>query len=74
MTADALTSGRDGPPIHPDTLLQHFGLDLATAVIAKFDAVSIREGFPERLAGARVDFAPAGPHRDAVRSAAETTR
>lgn len=35
--------------IYLDLLAQHYGIDLAEAVVAKFNAVSVREGFPERL-------------------------
>lgn len=35
--------------IYLDLLAQHYGIDLAAAVVAKFNAVSVREGFPERL-------------------------
>jgi len=36
--------------IYLDLLAAHYGLDLEAAVERKFDAVSVREGFPERLA------------------------
>jgi NTP pyrophosphatase (non-canonical NTP hydrolase) len=32
-----------------DLLAQHYGLSLADCVVATFNRVSIREGFPERL-------------------------
>lgn len=32
-----------------DLLAQHYGLDLADCVVATFNRVSVREGFPERL-------------------------
>lgn len=35
--------------IYLDLLADHYGIDLAAAVAAKFNAVSDREGFPERL-------------------------
>lgn len=35
--------------IYLDLLAQHYGLDLAGHVVAKFNIVSEREGFPERL-------------------------
>lgn len=35
--------------IYADLVAAHYGIDLASAVIAKFNAVSEREGFPERL-------------------------
>lgn len=35
--------------IYLDLLAAHQGIDLAAAVVSKFDAVSEREGFPERL-------------------------
>jgi NTP pyrophosphatase (non-canonical NTP hydrolase) len=35
--------------IYLDLLAQHYGLDVADIVPAKFNAVSVREGFPERL-------------------------
>ena len=35
--------------IYLDLLAQHYGIDLGPVVIAKFNAVSVREGFPERL-------------------------
>lgn len=35
--------------IYLDLLADHYGIDLSAAVSAKFNAVSIREGFPERL-------------------------
>lgn len=35
--------------IYADLLATFYGIDLATHVVAKFNAVSVREGFPERL-------------------------
>lgn len=35
--------------IYADLLATFYGIDLPAAVIAKFNAVSIRQGFPERL-------------------------
>lgn len=35
--------------IYADLLAQFYGLDLASCVARKFNAVSAREGFPERL-------------------------
>ena len=35
--------------IYADLLAQFYGLDLAECVARKFNAVSVREGFPERL-------------------------
>ena len=35
--------------IYADLLAQHYGINLGAAVVWKFDAVSEREGFPERL-------------------------
>ncbi len=32
-----------------DLLAQHYGLDLGDCVVATFNRVSVREGFPERL-------------------------
>jgi NTP pyrophosphatase (non-canonical NTP hydrolase) len=37
--------------IYLDLLAQHYGIDLPAAIVAKFNAVSVREGFPERLGG-----------------------
>lgn len=36
--------------IYADLLAQYYGLDLAACIRRKFNAVSEREGFPERLA------------------------
>lgn len=35
--------------IYADLLADYYGIDLGAAVVAKFNAVSEREGFPERL-------------------------
>jgi NTP pyrophosphatase (non-canonical NTP hydrolase) len=35
--------------IYADLLAHHYGIDLQAAVVAKFNFVSEREGFPERL-------------------------
>lgn len=35
-----------------DLLAQHYGLELARCVVDTFNRVSVREGFPERLAAA----------------------
>jgi NTP pyrophosphatase (non-canonical NTP hydrolase) len=35
--------------IYADLLAQHYGIDLADAIARKFNAVSLREGYPERL-------------------------
>lgn len=35
--------------IYLDLLAAHYGIDLSAAVVAKFNLVSEREGFPERL-------------------------
>lgn len=35
--------------LYLDLLAQHYGIDLPKAVVDKFNAVSIREGFPDRL-------------------------
>ena len=35
--------------IYADLLAAHYGIDLARAVIDKFNAVSAREGFPQRI-------------------------
>lgn len=34
-----------------DLLAAHYGIDLGAAVVGKFNRVSIRQGFPERLSG-----------------------
>ena len=33
-----------------DLLANYYGIDLGAAIVRKFNAVSVREGFPERLA------------------------
>jgi NTP pyrophosphatase (non-canonical NTP hydrolase) len=38
--------------IYADLLAAHYGIDLAAAVVRKFNAVSEREGFPQKLGGA----------------------
>lgn len=38
---------------YADLLAAYYGIDLAAAVIAKFDHVSEAQGFPERLGGCR---------------------
>ncbi len=35
--------------IYVDLVAEHYGIDLSAAVVAKFDEVSDRYGFPERL-------------------------
>lgn len=35
--------------IYADLLAAHYGIDLDAAIVTKFNLVSIREGFPERL-------------------------
>jgi NTP pyrophosphatase (non-canonical NTP hydrolase) len=35
--------------LYVDLLAAHYGIDLAAAIAAKFNVVSIRQGFPERL-------------------------
>ena len=35
--------------LYLDLLAQHYGVDLADAIVRKFNAVSEREGFPHRL-------------------------
>lgn len=37
--------------LYCDLLAQRAGIDLQAAIVRKFDAVSVREGFPERLGG-----------------------
>lgn len=34
---------------YADLLAQHYGIELREAVAAKFNRVSVREGFPERI-------------------------
>lgn len=38
--------------IYADLLAAHYGIDLSGAIRTKFNAVSVREGFPERLGAA----------------------
>jgi hypothetical protein len=67
--------------IYLDLLAQHYGLTLADCVVATFNRVSIREGFPERLptgaetpteAGAEADDARRYRHAlDAIRAVVE---
>lgn len=40
--------------VYLDLLAQHYGLSLAECVVATFNRVSVREGFPERLPAAEV--------------------
>jgi len=39
--------------LYLDLLADHLGIDLGAAVIAKFNEISDREGFPHRLRGSR---------------------
>lgn len=40
--------------IYADLVAEHYGLDLAAAVVQKFNEVSDRYGFPERLGASNV--------------------
>lgn len=35
--------------IYADLLANHYGIDLEEAIVSKYNAVSVREGFPERM-------------------------
>ena len=38
--------------LYASLLASYYGIDLADAIVSKFNRVSEREGFPERLSGA----------------------
>lgn len=44
--------------LYLDLLAQHYGLDLATCVVDTFNRVSVREGFPDRIAAGLSSIEP----------------
>ena len=44
--------------IYLDLLATYYGVDLQAAIVAKFNAVSEREGFPERIGPPHTTFEP----------------